>query len=72
MNPKPEDRATPYEASFESLRDQQQMSLAREFLLFLRDNKKWWLIPILLVFLTLGTIMVLGSGGLAPFIYTLF
>ena len=31
-----------------------------------------WLIPILLVFLTLGTIMILGSGGLAPFIYTLF
>ena len=39
---------------------------------FLKTNKKWWLIPILCVFLIIGLLMLLSSTGLAPFIYTLF
>jgi hypothetical protein len=39
---------------------------------FLRDNKKWWLLPIVLMLLLFGLLIVLGSTGLAPFIYTLF
>lgn len=39
---------------------------------FLRTNKKWWLIPILAVFLIAGLLVLLSSTGLAPFIYTLF
>jgi hypothetical protein len=39
---------------------------------FLKTNKKWWLIPILCVFLILGLLLLLSSTGLAPFIYTLF
>lgn len=58
--------------SFEQAAEDGRRSLPAELLSFVLENKKWWLIPILLVFLTLGTIMVLGSGGLAPFIYTLF
>ncbi|MCE9527167.1 MAG: DUF5989 family protein [Planctomycetales bacterium] len=58
--------------SFEQAAEEGRRSLTSELFSFVLENKKWWLIPILLVFLTLGTIMVLGSGGLAPFIYTLF
>lgn len=39
---------------------------------FLKTNKKWWLIPIVIVFLLAGLLMLLSSTGLAPFIYTLF
>ena len=39
---------------------------------FLRDNKKWWLLPILILLLLLGLLTILASTGLAPFIYTLF
>ncbi len=46
--------------------------LLREFLSFLAHNKKWWLLPILIVLLLVGLLVVLGGTGLAPFIYTLF
>jgi len=39
---------------------------------FLKTNKKWWLLPIVVMFLILGTLILLTSTGLAPFIYTLF
>ena len=43
-----------------------------ELWLFLRDNKKWWLLPILVVLLLFGLLVVLSGTGAAPFIYTLF
>ena len=49
------------------------IAFLQEFGLFVRQNKKYWLIPILLVFLVLGTLIVFAHGSLvAPFIYTLF
>ena len=39
---------------------------------FLRENKKWWLLPILIVLLIFGLFVILSGTGLAPFIYTLF
>ncbi len=57
---------------FEQAGEQQQMSLAREFMLFITENKKWWLIPIVLVLGLVGLLVMLGSTGAAPFIYTLF
>jgi len=47
-------------------------TLASEFLDFLKHNKKWWLLPILIVVLALGALVVLSGSGAAPFIYTLF
>jgi hypothetical protein len=47
-------------------------NLASEFWAFLRDNKKWWLLPIILVFMLVGVLLVLGGTAAAPFIYTLF
>ncbi len=46
--------------------------LLREFWDFLKHNRKWWLVPILVVLLLVGMLAVLGGTGLAPFIYTLF
>jgi Family of unknown function (DUF5989) len=44
----------------------------REFWLFLRYNKKWWLTPILLVLLLFGLLIMASGTAVAPFIYTLF
>ena len=47
-------------------------SLASEFWGFLKDNKKWWLAPIVISILGLGLLVLLGGTAAAPFIYTLF
>jgi hypothetical protein len=40
---------------------------------FLRNRKKFWLLPLIMVLLTFGVLIVLASGSaIAPFIYTLF
>ena len=57
---------------FEQAGEQKPLTLPQEFWLFLRQNKKWWLLPILLSFAVLGALVALGSTGAAPFIYTLF
>ena len=50
-----------------------KLSLAAEVWLFLRQNKKLWLLPIVLVLLLLGALLVFAqSSALAPFIYTIF
>lgn len=38
----------------------------------LRREKKWWLIPLVLVLLAVAGLMALASTAAAPFIYTLF
>jgi hypothetical protein len=50
-----------------------QFSLLREFWAFMRVRKKWWLLPIILVMLLVGSLLVFAQGSaLAPFIYTVF
>ena len=40
---------------------------------YMMDNKKYWLVPIVLVLVTIGVLLaVAGSSALAPFVYTLF
>lgn len=51
---------------------QKRSGLASEFIAFLRDNKKWWLAPILLTVAGLGLVVMLSGTAAAPFIYTLF
>lgn len=64
---KPTDRP-----DLESLADSKEPSLLVEFLDFLRENKKWWLLPLLIVLGLFGLLTALASSGAAPFIYTLF
>jgi hypothetical protein len=40
---------------------------------FMRVRKKYWLAPVLLLFVAVGALLVLAQGSaIAPFIYTLF
>jgi len=40
---------------------------------FMKERKKFWLLPIILVLLMLGTLIVFTQGSaVAPFVYTLF
>ncbi len=47
--------------------------LIRDLWGFMKDRKKFWLAPIIIVMLLLGALIVLTQGSaVAPFIYTLF
>ena len=52
--------------------DAPSTGIFREFWDFLRHNKKWWLIPIILTLLLIGLLVVLSGSVVAPFIYPLF
>ena len=57
---------------FGELAQQERQGLLAEFWDFLKHNKKWWLLPIVLMVLGLGALVLLGGTAFAPFIYTLF
>lgn len=49
------------------------MSIIRELWQFLRARRKYWLVPLVIALLLVGSLLVLAQGSaLAPFIYTLF
>jgi hypothetical protein len=44
-----------------------------EFVQFLQQEKKYWLLPIVVVFVLFGLLIVASqSSAIAPFIYTIF
>lgn len=50
-----------------------KLGIMKEFWDFLKVSKKWWLTPIIVVFVLVGALIVSSQGSaLAPFIYTLF
>jgi hypothetical protein len=49
------------------------MEFLREFIRFLAVRKKYWLLPMIFVFLIFGGLIILSQGSaLAPFIYAVF
>ena len=60
------------ESEFVTLTKQKRTSFLTEFWLFLKHNKKWWLLPILIILLLLGLLVLLGGTAIAPLIYPLF
>lgn len=46
--------------------------IVKEFYLFMKANKAYWMAPIIIVMLLLALLIVLGGTSAAPFIYTLF
>ena len=49
------------------------LGVVGELLLFFWGNKRWWLIPMIVVLFLFGAMIVLAqSSAIAPFIYTLF
>ena len=50
-----------------------KLEILGEFWEFLRFNKKYWLLPIVIVLVLAGLLLVMAQGSaVAPFIYTLF
>lgn len=50
-----------------------KQSLVKEFFLFIKHEKKWWLIPLVVVLLIVGVMFIFAtSSPLAPFLYPLF
>jgi Family of unknown function (DUF5989) len=72
--PKPVSESEKAAASeFEKLAAEQNgENIVGEFLAFLGENKKWWLLPFVVLLLLLGVLIFLSSTAAAPFIYTLF
>ena len=49
------------------------MDFVAELWRFMRARKKFWLLPMILVFTIMGVLLMMTQGSvLAPFIYTLF
>jgi len=49
------------------------LDLLKDLWGFMRERKKFWLAPIIIVLLLLGLLLVFAQGSaIAPFIYTLF
>ncbi len=49
------------------------MDLLKDLWSFMKERKKFWLAPMIIILIILGVIIVLGgSSAIAPFVYTLF
>jgi hypothetical protein len=49
------------------------MGLLSELWAFMKERKKFWLLPVILIMLAVGALLVFAQGSaLAPFIYTVF
>ena len=49
------------------------LSFIKEFYSFLKERKKYWLLPIIIILAIFGALIVLSQGSVvAPFIYTIF
>lgn len=57
---------------FADVRPGREKGVLGEFWALLMDNKKYWMLPIILLLLVFGVLVILGGSSAAPFIYTLF
>ena len=49
------------------------MEILKDLWAFMKERKKFWLAPMIIILIILGFIIVLGgSSAIAPFVYTLF
>lgn len=59
--------------NFEQIaRETSEGNLLVEWWSFVRRNRKWWLLPIIIVVLCISVMVWLASGAAAPLIYSLF
>mgnify|MGYP006954443323 CR=1 FL=1 len=57
----------------QSVLGREQMEFIKEFIKFLMQRKKFWLLPIILIMLLFGILLITAQNSVvAPFIYTLF
>jgi hypothetical protein len=67
-----DEKPTEADDDFAAKAAEDRIGIAREFWDFLKENKKWWLAPIIISILGLSALVMLGGTAAAPFIYTLF
>lgn len=74
MNDKPADHSAEDDQtrSFEQQAEAQSPGFFSELLAYLKHNRKWWLVPIIVVLLLMGLLVAVGGSSLAPFIYALW
>jgi hypothetical protein len=60
------------EKRLSELASQRSTHIVSELWSFMRANRKWWLLPILVSLLFVGLFLFLATTGAAPLIYTLF
>ena len=49
------------------------MEFLRDLILFMKERKKWWLIPIIISLILIGLLVALSeSSAVAPFVYPMF
>jgi len=53
-------------------RTHRRPGLIAEFIAFIGTNQKWWLGPLVFLFVLIGLLVAGGGSAAAPFIYTLF
>ncbi len=50
-----------------------RQSIFAEYFRFLKEEKKYWMIPVVFIFILIGLLVILLEGSaLAPFIYAIF
>ena len=67
-----DEKPTEADDDFAAKAAEDRIGIVREFWDFLKENKKWWLAPIIISILGLSALVMLGGTAAAPFIYTLF
>ena len=73
--PQQDRQAGPQDQQAEAFRleaGQKPPGLLREFWEFLKHNKKWWLLPILVMILVMGLLVVLSGSGVGGLMYPIF
>jgi hypothetical protein len=64
---------TPESKSFREASEEKELTLAQEISRMLKHNKKYWMIPMLIILVLVSVIVILGANpATAPFIYSLF
>jgi drug/metabolite transporter superfamily protein YnfA len=59
-------------SQFEGAGARKHASLFAEIFAMMNQNKKFWLLPIVIILLLFGVLIAFSSSAAAPFIYTLF
>ena len=59
-------------SKFTDVKPVREKGVLGEFWALLMDNKKYWMLPIILLLLVFGVLVILSGSSAAPFIYTLF
>jgi hypothetical protein len=57
---------------FATIAKSHKSNILSEVLGLLKEQRKWWLLPLLIIVGAFGVLVALGSTGAAPFIYTIF